>query len=230
MFLGEKVKELEQGKTVMLMAETGDQNPKRCLYASKKVMKDDDEAKGCFPAAARFHLGGGFVEAREVEHGMALPTGRVLAFSHRDDSETQFPYVKIVPEDGGEALVVSPGHYVVLDSGVLRAAASVRIGDVLKGSVGTGRSVKAVERIMARGRVNPHTASGVVHVEGFEVSCYTTAVHPTVARAGIRILDFLGRWVGENTFRQALERLAEPERLPERVMRLVPAGSDSFEL
>lgn len=228
-FLGE-IEELKEGKTVLLLAESGVEEPKRCLYVSNKQMEDDSDDSACFPAAAKMHVGGGgVVEAGDVEFGMQLVTGRVLAFSHRDLSNALHAYVRITPADGGEALLASPGHYLVMEGGGLRAAASVRVGDVLKGSGGGGRRIAAVERVMARGKVNPHTANGVLHVQGFEVSCYTTAVHPTVARAGVRMLDIAGRLGAASLANRIADSLREPEKLPRWLMRWVPSGPAHFD-
>lgn len=227
-FLGD-FGELKDGKTLLLMAEAGVEDPKRCLYVSKNEMEDDSGGGSCFPAAAKMLVGGGVVEAGDVEVGMELVTGRVLAFSHRDLSDAVHAYVRIVPADGGEALLASPGHYLVLEGGGLRAAASVRVGDVLKGSGGGGRRIAAVGRVMARGKVNPHTASGVLHVEGFEVSCYTTAVHPTVARAGVRMLDIAGRLGAKSLASGIADSLREPEKFPKWLMRWVPSGPADLE-
>jgi Hint module len=178
---------LKEGKTLMFMAETQVSSPKRCVYMSESAISDRSASSGsnCFPGSARFHLhparqhfggakGERTVRADELAHGSPLSTGPVIAFTHRQSGT--YKYVRFTATSGAE-LVVSPGHYVVLRNGRLRAAHAVRIGDVLAGvprAAGAGAShahvVASIDTVQREGRYNPHTRAGLVHVDGYVVS------------------------------------------------------------
>jgi hypothetical protein len=82
--------------------------------------------------------------------------------------------------------------------------------------------------VQRHGRFNPHTRAGIVHVDGFVVSCYTTAVHPLLAHRGIGLLYFLQRRAHPRIV-NALTRPLSNHALPLWVMRFVPGGPDHFD-
>jgi Hint module len=240
---------LKEGKTLMLLAETEVPNPKRCVYMSTSMKaRSGKQASNCFPATARFHLaqndaasqtnsgatvqGLPTIPAIDLAHGTHLSTGAVLAFTHKEESGTH-EYVRLTAASGAE-LVVSPGHYVVLRSGRLRAASAVRVGDQLAaapeavGASDSSHVIAAFAMVQRHGRFNPHTRAGIVHVDGFVVSCYTTAVHPLLAHRGIGLLYFLQR-LAHPRIVNALTRPLSNHALPLWVMRFVPGGPDHFD-
>jgi len=58
-------------------------------------------------------------------------------------------------------------------------------------------AVVAKERVMMRGLFNPHTREDVMVVDGFKVSCFTSAVPPPLARALLWPMKMLGFGVPE---------------------------------
>lgn len=229
----DKFSELEEGRTVMLLAEAGGvSNPVRCVYASKSVQEEVAKSSGCFPSAAKFHTPShpnSRLRAGELSHGTELVSGRILAFTHRDISNTMYPYVRIHADSA--QLTVSPSHYVILASGRLRAASAVVPGDALLATPAGSKPhvVRFLERVEAPGRVNPHTANGVVHVDGFQVSCYTTAVHPRLAHAAVSLLHSLDQWAHSSVLNVVRQALAAPEKnMPAWFLSMLPAGPEEF--
>lgn len=244
----EDIVQLQTGKTLMILAEANVENPKQCLYESAKVLESSSARTtqsgdaSCFPADAQFHvptsdaLEQTTVRADSLEHATQLTTGHVLAFTHRDVSSTYHEYLHITTRSGG-SLVVSPGHYVYTAqndedaaSGALhlRAAHTITPGDNLVRAENKDRAqvtdrVESVHTIKKQGRYNPHTASGKVHVNGFVVSCYTTAVHPRIAHAGVTILDVLYRFAPSQVY-NAISTSLPSSALQKLALQVVPSG------
>lgn len=244
---------LKDGKTVMYLAEANVENPKRCVYQSKEDLSegrsgtesDSDGSKSCFPASANFHLSAydfegatdqdaepknslaSVLKAEDLDFDTNLATGRVLAFTHREYGSQLHEYIEITAEGAPSTLVVSPGHYVVMHDGRLRAAGVVRTGDALRSAHTPAKSlvVTGIRRIASAGRYNPHTASGILHVDGFVVSCYTTAVHPRLAHFGVGLLDkFLKRTPA--AFTMYVREWLAYQPLPPWLISMLPSGPD----
>lgn len=227
---------LEKGLTYLIMIETNVNDPKRCVYVKpvNATNRDNNNStRACFPAAATITLhDGSTVRADSVKHGANVRlarsqsspmsrTSRVFAFSHRDASVVA-NFVRLSTEHGAK-LTLSPDHYVFSD-GRMKLASLIRVGDRLDMEATTTRVTKVEHNVQATGLYNPHTIAGELIVEGFRVSCYTKAVHPSLAHAmlaPIRILwDMTG---GTQTLPSPLAWLHTntPLRL---LSRLLPAG------
>lgn len=245
---------LADGKTVLVMAEADVENPQRCVYQSAEDLSNaqskssSDDSSSCFPAFSQFHLAShgylagedslsnnaaphvpSFVRADEIDYGTELSTGRVLAFTHREHGTQLHEYIEIVAEGASSPLVVSPGHYVILHNGRLRAAKSVRVGHKLLPADTSANAlvVTSIRRIASAGRFNPHTISGVLHVDGFSVSCYTTAVHPGLAQYGVKFLDaFLKK--SPPVLADVVTQWLAREPLPAWVVGMLPTGPEEW--
>lgn len=118
-----------------------------------------------------------------IQPGMLVHTSKgwepVMTFSHAQRGTFEFVELRT---NGSMTLTASEGHFVIRGDGTLTAAGEVRVGDVLRVADGT-RTVQKVQRVMREGLFAPHTASGQVVVDGFVVSCYTTAVKVAAAHA-----------------------------------------------
>lgn len=87
-------------------------------------------------------------------------------------------------------LTVTRGHYVIHCSGHLVSAGSLHTGDMVRvANIDERMSGKCATVIRVSrsddnsgGLYNPHTLSGTIVVNGIVASCYTQAVHPTLAR------------------------------------------------
>lgn len=165
------------------------------------ALTDPDEGGACFPAAARVELAdGSTISMEELAVGhrvLAAPDvhSDLFFFSHRAlDRGTLHAYIE-VRTASGKAVTLSPGHYVHV-GGLLVAARSVRVGDVLTLSSGSAAEVTEVVRVKRIGKYAPHTLHGDIVVDGILVSTYTTAVHPTLAHhillAPLRLLYRFG--------------------------------------
>jgi hypothetical protein len=162
------------------------------------------DKKGCFPASATVEtLARGVVAMRDLAVGDAVraASGRfspVFFFSHRSPAVSGANFVTVTTCGGGggapaaaaaagercgaaslRRLTVTDNHYLVTATDGLRAAGALRSGDALA----AGRTVMSVVPAgKLPGLYNPHTLAVDDHVAGVVASCYTTAVHPTLAR------------------------------------------------
>ncbi|KAK1858516.1 hypothetical protein I4F81_001117 [Pyropia yezoensis] len=164
------------------------------------VPSDDEPA--CFPAAATVELAdGSTTELAALSAGMAVRVAQgahtgahshVYGWSHRQlDGRHTYVRLSHVPEAaaGDERpaprhLLLSPGHLLYV-GGSLVPARSVRVGDALAtpGVAGGVSRVVATGTTTAAGKVNPHTLSGDLLVDGVRVSTYTDALPTVVAHA-----------------------------------------------
>ncbi|KAA8493802.1 Desert hedgehog protein B [Porphyridium purpureum] len=121
------------------------------------------------------------------------PDNRLFAWGHRSAHE-RATFVNISFAAGSEyrSLLVSPGHYIVVN-GALTLASDVKQGDHLRTVDGNEAAVISIKNTVLHGLYNPHVHSGSLIVEGVQVSCYTSAVRPTVGHALLlaqRMVDF----------------------------------------
>lgn len=172
------------------------------VFGPEAANADPEEgSRACFPAAARVELAdGSTVSMHELVVGhrvRAAPDEHsdVFFFSHRSlNRDTLHEYIQ-VRTASGKAVTLSPGHYLHV-GGLLVAAQSVRVGDVLTLSSGAATEVTEVVRVKMAGKYAPHTLHGDIVVDEILVSTYTTAVHPTLAHhvllAPLRLLYRFG--------------------------------------
>lgn len=163
---------------------------------------DDDGGSACFPADEMLHThGGGFLpmHAVRVGHAAAAPFTVSAAQAPRAD---RVPIVLMSHADAtrvsafvalrtaSTTLRISPGHYLPVASALktptaLRTASRVAPGDYILAADGARMRVLSTTRTTARGLYAPHTHSGALVVAGVQVSCYTDALHPVLAQAGV---------------------------------------------
>jgi Hint module len=241
-FLGD-TPSLAKGRTVMLIAEASVDKPVRCVYESTRALDASVGSAGCFPSSAFFHMktrgASAAVPARTLSTGTHLSTGPVVGFSHNSHlPDVLHDYIRISAKTG-RSVTLSPNHYVQVhnpthpSSPALRAASAVRPGDMLVSSDGpyAPHVIAGITPLRLSGQVAPHTPSGTLVVDdGYVVSCYTTAVHPAVAHAGITLLHAVQRWAHPNLYNTAAA-LLEDNRAADWAARYIPAmlrGPDTY--
>mmetsp|Transcript_4416 Transcript_4416/g.10808 ORF Transcript_4416/g.10808 Transcript_4416/m.10808 type:complete len:475 (-) Transcript_4416:157-1581(-) len=143
----------------------------------------------CFPASATVLLSSGVsTPLAALNIGDTIATGSssaplspVFFFSHRN-AQKSYPFTRIHTADGN-AIALSGSHYIFAN-GKLTAAREVVPGDRLERGDGEAVAVVSIEkRVWLQGLYNPHTVADTMVVDGFKVSCFTTAVEPRLARA-----------------------------------------------
>lgn len=150
----------------------------------------DDSA--CFPADEHLLLADGTnlpMHAVRIGHAARAHDAHspVVLLSHADRTVVS-TFVALTT--ASTTVRLSPGHYLPAASSpnapfVLRTASSVAPGDYLSSPFGAVR-VASVATTRAQGLYAPHTLAGTLVVSGIHVSCYTDAVHPSVAHAVVR--------------------------------------------
>lgn len=142
----------------------------------------------------------------------------VFMFTHKVGGSEKHDFVHIASASG-ESIKATAGHYIVVNSG-LKAAGSVRTGDVLTLANGDQSIVTEVSRVLMAGLYNPQTEDGGIVVNGVIASTYTTVVHPMFAHALLAPLRVLYR----------LNALPETELFDAGnygMAALAPTGSDT---
>lgn len=150
-----------------------------------KVEKEEDNGS-CFAADAVVSLYGGETKRMEdlaVGDSVLCGDGSyspVFMFTHqmRNGWST---FIEI--RAGERRLALSPGHYIPLADGRLKAASTVRVGDVVTLASGASVAVEAVSEVVRRGLYNPQTLKGDIIVNGVLASTYTRAVSPEIAHS-----------------------------------------------
>jgi hypothetical protein len=166
------------------------------------ALVDCDDEKKCFPANATVLLHDGSRKTMaELQVGDTVHVGRgafsqVFMFSHRiaaADSKTLFVSITATPDSAETSpakpssqgpLLLSADHYLYANDALV-AASTVKVGDQLESGSGAPLRVTHVERVWGSGLYNPHTMTGDIVVDDIKTSCYTTAVHPTLAHAAL---------------------------------------------
>lgn len=170
---------------------------------------EDDSGGSCFPASARVTLESGEsatvgtltvgsrvrVAADSSFTRSAVAHSDVFVFSHRLTApDVTYTFVNIT-STAGASILLTPDHYLHLYGAStatpsLITARSVKPGTALVAADGSRAVVASVSTAAAAGLVNPHTLSGHLIVDGFRVSAYTAALHPSLAAAALAPL----RW------------------------------------
>jgi len=166
------------------------------------ALVDCDDEKKCFPANATVLLhDGSHKTMAELQVGDTVHVGRgafsqVFMFSHRiaaADSKSLFVSITATPDSAETSsakpssqgpLLLSADHYLYANDALV-AASTVKVGDQLESGSGAPLRVTHVERVWGSGLYNPHTMTGDIVVDDIKTSCYTTAVHPTLAHAAL---------------------------------------------
>mmetsp|Transcript_3878 Transcript_3878/g.11587 ORF Transcript_3878/g.11587 Transcript_3878/m.11587 type:complete len:550 (-) Transcript_3878:4621-6270(-) len=175
----------------------------------------------CFPANAKVTRSDGkevSMELLQVGEEVLSADGKfspVFAFSKKA-ARTISSFVHI--DSGNLSIELSPEHYLYVN-GKLFAAKSVRVGDSIQLANGSMTQVSSVGMVHRRGLYNPHTLNGPVVVNGVLASCYTQAVHPSVAR----VLLVLPRILFQLGIKDPLSPLLH-RTIPRAVMSLLPRG------
>jgi len=155
--------------------------------ASPPITSSDPK---CFPAIAKVQLQDGSVKTMaELKVGDMVHVGRnqyskVFMFSHRMSAEESSSAFVSITTSNATKIQLTGNHYLYVN-GALAAAHTVRVGDKLVTSDGSEDIVKGVENVRGEGLYNPHTMHGDIVVDGIITSCYTTAIHPTLAHAAL---------------------------------------------
>jgi len=153
-------------------------------WGSEAVLTAGSGDSPCFPGAASV----------ELESGKHIPMERlaigdrvrvspsefsdIIAFTHKDSRSAL--YVGLTTASGRHVFA-SPTHYIFA-SGRLVTADMVVVGEMLETDEGVAEAVtRVVHGVRLPGVYNPHTASGVVYVDGLKASCYTSTVPPVLA-------------------------------------------------
>lgn len=138
----------------------------------------------CFPARSLVQTPRGLVRMRDLRLGDSVLVAvdkfsPVFMFSHKID-DGLFPFVELRTARG--AIALSTGHLLYVD-GTLRAADTVKPGDLLRLPAGGDESVLSVRAVQETGLYNPQTLHGDIVVDGVVASTYTSAVRPEAAHA-----------------------------------------------
>lgn len=154
--------------------------------------KDDSEEESndssCFPASAIVELESGrFLRMDQMVIGDRVRVGvngnkfsDVILFTHRSRN-TVHNFVQVATS-AGMTLSLSPRHYIYAN-GRMVTADHLKIGDVLPRNSDSTMTVTNLKSVQQVGLYNPQTMHGDIVVDGFSVSTYTAAVHPTLAHA-----------------------------------------------
>ena len=160
---------------------------------STTLPRNDADTRACFPSHARVKLQSGIeIPIADLQIGDIVESdpghfSAVLLNSHAD-TKTRTAFIVLRTRRGSE-IAASPGHYLLMGNGQLRAAHEFRMGDELFTASGVDYVI-SVGRATYRGLHNPQTASGKLMVRlggagAVQASTYTTAVRPNAAHAAL---------------------------------------------
>lgn len=130
----------------------------------------------------------------------------IYFFSHSDEN-AQADVLRIKTALDEISLSVSAGHLLYVN-GVEAAASTVRVGDVISVSHDTDETARvvAISTVRSTGLFNPHTIHGDIVVDRVITSTYTSAVHPSLARAALAPIRMLYRVTGPQEVIEELNR------------------------
>lgn len=179
-----------------------------CLLGGSTVMASSPTVDGARSAAAADPVP---VAVRQLDHGWVVRDGvdgaasasPIYLFSHRTPVIGRGGADVVTLETvGGHALTITSGHLVYVaahaaatavgspraaaPATTLVAASSVAVGDALLTANGSAVAVVSARPWVLppgadHGLYAPHSVSGSLVVDGLRVSCWTTAVRPSVA-------------------------------------------------
>ena len=171
--------------------------PEVCYLAKPKPTPQSrsvpEQRRACFPSDAQVKLHDGrSITMAELDLGHQVLSQRsmfttVFAFTHRQ-SRGLYEFVMI--KAGNHTLHLSAGHYIYANSKLIPAK-DVVVGDMVEDENGLEHQVTAIRKVLKEGLFNPQTITGTIVVNGIKVSCYTTAVAPTIAHASLTFLRAL---------------------------------------
>lgn len=184
-----------------------------CPAAPQPVNVSAPHSVICFPGdASVLKHDGSVVPMSELNTKDRIAVGNglhsdVYLFTHRIEDQSA-EYIALTHAASSRPTRLSPKHYIYCN-GKLQTAASVRIGDRLRGADGEDNVlVTGVSREVGRGVYAPTTLHGDLIVDGVVASSYTSAIHPKVAH---RLLAPL-RLLYQSGFSFAVSRLTIFER------------------
>jgi Hint module len=195
--------------------------------------EDKAETSNCFPAEATVLLASGETKRMdELAVGDRISVGRgefsaVFMFTHKlPAARANFVTLSTA---SGEAITLTPGHYLQTAAGGLVAAGAVCVGDDLVLANGAPSHVLSARATPGVGLFNPQTATGNMVVDGVLVSAYTTAIDPSLAHAVLSPLRAMYNVFGVSTSVLDGGANAVAKRLPQGVRRLYEFASLVFD-
>lgn len=182
---------------------------------------EDEDAK-CFHSSSLVELeGGGTKTMADLSVGDRVKVGahqfsEVFLFTHQD-AAAKSVFVNVTTQSGHH-IVVTPGHYLFADGGLMDSS-DVKVGDMLSLGDGGASAVVSVSMIGGTGLFNPQTLDGSIVVNGVKASTFTTAISPNVARTLLSPLRALYSLFGVSA--SGFER---SNAFSSSVVRLLPNG------
>jgi len=139
----------------------------------------------------------------------------VHMFGHAKDG--WFSFLNISTHCGA-CLVVSANHIIEVNGGELKSAGSVKVGDRTERGM-----VVSVSRVRAQGLYHPHTVDGMIVVDGFRATTYTSVMPMSVARVLLYPVQLVYRMCGVNVvgsfFHEDRAYLLKGPRLAKHVVK-----------
>lgn len=182
---------------------------------------EDGDAK-CFHSTGLVELeAGGTKTMADLSVGDRVKVGahqfsEVFLFTHQD-AAAESVFVNVTTQSGHH-IVVTPGHYLFADGGLIDSS-DVSVGDMLSLGDGGASAVVSVSMIDGTGLFNPQTLDGSIVVNGVKASTFTTAISPNVARTLLSPLRALYSLFGVSA--SGFERSSA---ISSSVVRLLPNG------
>lgn len=180
-------------------------SPEPTMTTSPAPTMTASPAPACFAGSMTVELESGLrLSVADLQIGDRVRTGDttfsdIHLFGHRR-MEGLYPF-KNITTDRGFHLLVSAGHFVEVEEKSLILAADVRIGTMTSQGV-----VVSVSDTYAQGLHNPHTLDGLIVVNGFLTSTYTSAVSPKVAHVMLMPVRAIYKLFGVNVLGSFLHK------------------------
>ncbi|PXF40772.1 Protein hedgehog [Gracilariopsis chorda] len=175
-----------------------------------------EQVESCFPGNAAVKVENiGWVPMRNLRTGDRVlqangAYSEVFGFSHRLRTSIH-PFRRICTVT--KCMTASHGHYIYTKQKLV-AAGAIKAGDFLATGVDEYEAVIGSEDVWEQGLYNPHTLTGEFVVEGFRVSCYTTAVRPDLAKTLLSPLRAAFRVIGADISGGLLASVRQPWMFP----------------
>jgi len=214
-----------QGKVCAASSEDGASEPVQDQEADEGIEPTPEPSAGsgdvCFPASATVQThDGAVVRMDRLKVGDRVRTGAatysdVHMFGHAKDG--WFSFLNISTHCGA-CLVVSANHIIEVNGGELKSAGSVKVGDRTERGM-----VVSVSRVRAQGLYHPHTVDGMIVVDGFRATTYTSVMPMSVARVLLYPVQLVYRMCGVNVvgsfFHEDRAYLLKGPRLAKHVVK-----------